>query len=271
VPRGDLSTAAVAGENAVVATGPEDMLQMFEQWYSAMPGSPRKDEIVQRNLGLPAQLLSTSLLTWDGVAEVAQALQLTAGDVLLDLACGRGGYGLELAARTGARLIGIDFATEAVRQAAELAASRNIAAEFRVGDLAATVLPDGSVDGVVVVDAIQFPPDPAAAYAELARVLRPGGRAVLTCWESRDPTGEALAERIRLVDLAAGLAGAGFGEVDVREKPDWQEAERALWTEASALDPGDDQALADLKEEAESVLPTFDKARRVMAVAVRLG
>ena len=56
----------------------------------------RKDEIVQRNLGLPAQLLSTSLLTWDGVAEVAQALQLTAGDVLLDLACGRGGYGVEL-------------------------------------------------------------------------------------------------------------------------------------------------------------------------------
>jgi SAM-dependent methyltransferase len=254
-----------------VATGPEYMQQVFEQWYSAMPGSPRKDEIVQRNLGLPAQLLSTSLLTWDGVAEVAQALQLTAGDVLLDLACGRGGYGLELAARTGARLIGIDFATEAVRQAAELAASRNIAAEFRVGDLAATGLPDGSVDGVVVVDAIQFPPDPAAAYAELARVLRPGGRAVLTCWESRDPADEALDERIRLVDLAAGLAGAGFGEVDVREKPGWQEAERALWTEATALDPGDDQALADLKEEAESVLPTFDKARRVMAVAVRLG
>lgn len=254
-----------------MASEHEDMRQMFEHWYSAMPGSPRKDEIVQRHLGLPAQLLSTSLLTWDGVAEVADALQLAPGDVLLDLACGRGGYGLELAARTGARLIGIDFATEAIRQAAELTALRGIAAEFRVGDMASTGLPDAAVDGVVVVDAIHFPPDPAAAYAELARVLRPGGRAVLTCWEALDPADEAVDERLRRVDLAAGLAEAGFGDVEVREKPGWLGAERALWTEAAALDPGDDQGLADLKEEAEGVLPEFDKTRRVMAVAVRPG
>lgn len=38
--------------------------------------------------------------------------------MLLDLACGRGGYGLTIAARTGARLIGVDFSAEAIRQAA---------------------------------------------------------------------------------------------------------------------------------------------------------
>ena len=253
-----------------MASEHEDMRQMFEHWYSAMPGSPRKDEIVQRHLGLPAQLLSTSLLTWDGVAEVADALQLAPGDVLLDLACGRGGYGLELAARTGARLIGIDFATEAIRQAAELAALRGIAAEFRVGDMASTGLPDAAVDGVVVVDAIQFPPDPRGLRragpraAPAAGPSSPAGR-------RSDPADEAVDERLRRVDLAAGLAGAGFGDVEVREKPGWLDAERALWTEAAALDPGDDQGLADLKEEAEGVLPEFDKTRRVMAVAVRPG
>jgi ubiquinone/menaquinone biosynthesis C-methylase UbiE len=251
-----------------MASEPHDMHQMFEDWYAAMPGSPRKDEIVQRHLGLPPELLSTSLLTWDGLADVTDALSLEPGQLLLDLACGRGGYGLELAARTGARLIGVDFAAEAIRQAVELAAHRGIDAAFRVGDLTATGLPDGCADAAVVVDAIQFPPDPAAAYAELARVLRPGGRVVLTCWEALDRSDEAVHEGLRRVDLAGGLTSAGFVDVEVREKPSWTEAERALWTEAKTLEVGDDQALADLKEEAEAVLPEFGTTRRVMASAV---
>ena len=248
---------------------PQDMHQHFEDWYAAMPGSPRKDEIVQRHLGLPPELLSTSLLPWDGLADVTDALQLEPGQLLLDLACGRGGYGLEIAARTGARLIGVDFAEEAIRQAKELAARRGIGAEFRVGDLTDTGLPDACADAALVVDAIQFPPDPAAAYAELARVLRPGGRVVLTCWEALDPSDETLHEALRRVDLGAGLAGAGFVDVEVRDKPAWMDAEQTLWTEAATLEVRDDKALADLKEEAEASLPEYDLTRRVMANAVR--
>ncbi len=152
-----------------------------------MVGSPIKDEIEQRHLGLPADLLSTSLLSWEGIAEVVAELRLSPGDTLLDLACGRGGYGLEIAARTGARLVGVDFSAEAVRQASEQARRLGRAADFRTGDLAATGLGDGSVYAVVCVDAIQFAEEPSAAYAELRRVLAPGGRAVLTCWEPVHP------------------------------------------------------------------------------------
>ncbi len=72
----------------------------FDQWYADMENTPAKDEIEQRRLGLPPHLQSTSLLTWDGIAEVTDALRLAPGEVLLDLACGRGGYGLEVARRT---------------------------------------------------------------------------------------------------------------------------------------------------------------------------
>ena len=41
-------------------------------------------------------------------------------------------------------------------------------------------------DAVLCVDAIQFAEEPDAAYRELKRVLAPGGRAVLTCWEAGD-------------------------------------------------------------------------------------
>ena len=102
---------------------PEPSLQAgdFDEWYADMTTSPVKDEIQQRHLGLPPHLLSTSLLGWAGIAEAVAALRLTAAGTLVDLACGRGGYGLEIAARTGARLIGVGFSAEAVRQAREQA------------------------------------------------------------------------------------------------------------------------------------------------------
>ena len=198
---------------------PERSSAYFDGWYADMDRSPVKDEIEQRHLGLPPYLLSTSMVTWDAIAEVVEALRLQPGDVVLDLACGRGGYGLEVAARTTARLVGVDFSAEAVRQARRQADLLSRAADFRVGDLVATGLDDGSVQGVLCIDAVQFAVPPEAAYAELQRVLAPGGRAVLTCWEALDPSDERLPERLRTVDLGAGLAAAGFVDVDVRERP----------------------------------------------------
>jgi hypothetical protein len=61
----------------------------FNDWYSDMADSPVKDEIVQRHLGLPPALLSSSLLGWEGIGEITEALRLSAGGTLLDLACGR--------------------------------------------------------------------------------------------------------------------------------------------------------------------------------------
>lgn len=90
--------------HAVEVTQPVPLsVEYFDSWYANMASSGISDEIQQRHLGLPAHLLSTSLLTWDGIGEVTQALELAGGSTLLDLACGRGGYGLEVAGRTGAR------------------------------------------------------------------------------------------------------------------------------------------------------------------------
>jgi SAM-dependent methyltransferase len=239
----------------------------FNNWYSDMAGSPVKDEIVQRHLGLPPALLSSSLLGWEGIGEVTEALRLSAGDTLLDLACGRGGYGLEIAARTGAALIGVDFSSEAVSQAREHAERLGRIAEFRVGDLAATGLRSGSVDAVVCVDAIQFARQSDAAYRELLRVLAPGGRVALTSWEALENDDERLPERLRMVALRDGLTGAGFADVKVADRPAWRACERSMWEEAAALDPGNDPALRSLHEEGVRILPVFDLLRRVLATA----
>jgi len=243
------------------------LAEYFDGWYADMTGSLAMDEIQQRHLGLPPHLLSTSLLGWDGIAEAAAGLLLSPGGTLVDLACGRGGYGLEIAARTGARLVGVDFSAEAVRQAREHARRLGAAAEFRIGDLAATGLGASSADAVLCVDAIQFAPRPDAAYREIRRVLTSGGRAVLTCWEPLDWDDERLPERLRRVALGAGLAAAGFGDVEVRDRPGWRASERAMWEEAAALDPGDDPALRSFHDEGVRSLEIFALVRRVIATA----
>ena len=243
------------------------MAEYFDHWYADMSVSPVKDEIQQRHLGLPPYLLSTSLLGWEGIAEAVTALRLPGGATLVDLACGRGGYGLEIASRTGARLIGVDFAAEAVRQATEHARRLGAVAEFRVGDLAATGLAAGTANGVLCVDAIQFAPQPQDAYQEIRRILAPGGRAVLTCWEPREPGDEHLPARLQHVDLAAGLTAAGFGDVEVRDRPSWRARERAMWAEAAALDPGEDPALISFHNEALRSPGVIERTRRVMAIA----
>src|ERR1700754_447188 len=236
----------------------------FEWWYADMVESSAKDRLMQRHRGLPPELLSNSLLTWDGIAEVVDMLRLEPGGRLLDLACGRGGYGGEVARRTQASLVGVDFSAEALRQGR----SMNPDAEFRLGDLTATGLDDASVDAAMCIDAIQFGDPQSAAYAELKRVVKPGGRVVLAGWEARAAGENRIPKRLQDVNMHDGLAGAGFDDVEVRERADWQAIERALYEEAASAEPGDDLALRSLHEEAIRSLETMPLIRRVVATAV---
>ena len=173
-----------------------------------------------------------------------------------------------LARETGCRLIGVDFSEVAVADASGRPVEFGVEgrAEFRVGELEAIGLPDSSVDAVVCVDAVQFAADATAVAAELRRVLRPGGVAVLTTWETLDRDDPEVPERIRRLDLAAALPAGGLVDVEVRDKPEWLETERQLWAHIMGLDAGDDQGLQDAQEEAAMVsTKLLPRSRRVLA------
>jgi SAM-dependent methyltransferase len=240
----------------------------FDQWYADMAHSPTRDAIVAKTLGLPPELQSTSLLTWDGIAEVTAELRLPPDGRLLDIACGRGGYGIEIARRTGAHLVGVDFSDVALEQARAsnarlLPAGR---AEFQVGALVATGLPDSAADGLMCVDAVQFAEPPLAALREFRRLLTSGGRLVLTCWEAVDPADERVPARVRAVDLQRDLPAAGFVDVEVRDMTEWRQAERTMWEEAVAVVDAD-AAVQSLQSEGRRSLDAFDSLRRVFATA----
>jgi SAM-dependent methyltransferase len=160
---------------------------------------------------LPAEVEPFSFVPLAGLREVATALRIRPGQTLVDLACGRGGPGMWLAQETGAVLTGVDGSAVAVARADARAGLFGLIgrARFVVGDLARTGLPDAHADGVVCIDSFQFAPDPIAAAREVRRLLRPGGRCVLTTWEPRQLGDVELPERFRNLDLAQVLTAAG--------------------------------------------------------------
>jgi SAM-dependent methyltransferase len=111
------------------------------------------------------------------------------GETILELAAGVGDTGFAAAARLGAegKLLSTDVAPEmlavAGRRAAELGVDN---VEFRVLDATSLDLPDAAVDGVLYRFGIMLVADPPRALAEIARVLRPGGRISLAVWAAAD-------------------------------------------------------------------------------------
>ena len=105
------------------------------------------------------------------------------GETILELAAGTGDLGFE-AARSlsdNGRLITTDLAPRMVEIAGRRAAELGIEnAEVRVADATDTGLDDDSVDGILCRWGYMLMPDPAAAFAETRRVLRPVGRHVLS-------------------------------------------------------------------------------------------
>jgi ubiquinone/menaquinone biosynthesis C-methylase UbiE len=186
------------------------------------------------------------------------------GDTVLELAAGLADTGLMAARLVGeaGRVIVTDFAPEMVagaRRRAEEIGVEN--AEFRVLDAERMDLETDSVDGVLCRWAYMLTTDPAAAFAETRRVLRPGGRLAFSVWANRErnpalslvgrvlesrghiappepeaPGAFAMADPGRIREL---VVGAGFAEPEIDEVSfRWSFADQeAYWrylTETSA-------------------------------------
>ena len=152
---------------------------------------------------------------------------LEPGEIVLDLGSG-GGLDVILSAKrvgpTG-KAYGVDFLPEMLELARTNAVDAGVAnVEFLEGMIEDLPLPDGSIDVVISNCVINLAPDKAPVFAEIARVLRPGGRVAIsdvvadngvTCPEDGTAWADCGAGALQLDDYLAMLSKVGLTDVAI--------------------------------------------------------
>ena len=151
------------------------------------------------------------------------------GETVLDLGSGAGVDVLLAAHAVGARgrAIGVDFTREMVAKARENAAKAGVAnASFHHAPIEAIPLPDASVDVVISNCVINLSLDKRAALREAHRVMRPGGRFVVSDtlrlpWtpQASVPSCDCTSGALSASEWRKLLEEAGFHDVEVRAGP----------------------------------------------------
>ncbi len=170
-----------------------------------------------------------------GCGAPIEALELQAGETALDLGSGAGVDVLLAARRVGptGRVIGVDMTPSMLDKArANAAAAGATQVEFRAGRLEALPVEDASVDAVTSNCVINLVPDKEKVFREIARVLRPRGRVVISDIVLNGKLPEVLEkDLLAYVGCVAGAAlretyfgqvrAAGFSNIEILKDVDY--------------------------------------------------
>jgi ubiquinone/menaquinone biosynthesis C-methylase UbiE len=126
---------------------------------------------------------------WPVGERVVRRIGVRPGEDVLDVACGTGNAAVR-AAQAGGRVVGVDLTPELFEAGRRNAAEAGVEVEWLEGDAEALPVEDESADVVVSVFGCMFAPRHRLTAAELARVLRPGGRLCVTGWTASGEVGK---------------------------------------------------------------------------------
>ena len=189
----------------------------------------------------------------DLTRRVARTIELRPGDRVLDLASGPGTTAFLLASEFGVEVDGVDLGDLTVAKANATAASEGLGEQvrFHLGDAERIPLPDASVDAVVCECAFCTFPDKKTAAAEMARVLKPGGRVGIT---------DVALDPARLDAELKTLAGWGACLADARPVAEYVELLAGAGLTVTHTEAHDD-ALARMIDQIDARLVAFRMAK----------
>ena len=140
-----------------------------------------------------------------GAEQFIQRLGINRSDTVLDVACGTGNLAIP-AAKTGARVFGIDIAPYVIAQARLEARAAGCSVDFNVGNVESLAFMDGLFDTTVTMFGAMFSPRPAVTASEMIRVTRPGGRVSMANWTPQGITGQLFGAHLAAAPLPVGAS-----------------------------------------------------------------
>ena len=135
---------------------------------------------------------------------LAEACDLHTDERVLDVAAGNGNATLA-AARRGCLVTSTDYVGSLLERGAERARAERLDVTFQTADAEALPFADASFDAALSTFGVMFAPDHAKAAAEMARVVRPGGRIGLANWTPDSLIGRMFKVLGRYVPPPAGV------------------------------------------------------------------
>ncbi len=148
---------------------------------------------------------------------------LQLGEKVLDVGCGTGTLAIEVQQRVGAagRVVGIDPGSQQIARARYKAARRNLPVDFQIGVIEHLPFPDQSFDVVVSTLMMHHLGDglKRQGLAEIARVLKPGGRLVIADFKRPEDRQSQPARFGSVRDLPGFVKDAGFSQVETEDMP----------------------------------------------------
>lgn len=155
----------------------------------------------------------------------ADLARIQPGEQALDVGCGTGTLALIVRKRVGraGHVAGVDPGTEQIARARSKAARRHLSIDFQVGVIEQLPFPDATFDVVFSTLMMHHLPAPLKrqGLAEIARVLKPGGRLIIADFKRKqERTGQAArfhAGGSSIQDLTALVRDAGFSQVETQE------------------------------------------------------
>jgi arsenite methyltransferase len=166
----------------------KELEEKVQRMYRAVATEPRGayhfelGRPLAERLGYPADVLDAipagAIESFAGVGYFFDLANLQPGESVVDLGSGSGMDVFFASIRVGpkGRVVGVDFTVEQLAKATRLAEVAGFdQAEFRVGRIELLPVQDESADCVISNGVINLSPEKDAVFAEVARVLRPGG------------------------------------------------------------------------------------------------
>jgi SAM-dependent methyltransferase len=135
---------------------------------------------------------------------LCEALDLRAGQRVLDVAAGNGNATLA-AARRWCDVVSTDYVAALLERAKARAGAEGLAVRFEQADAESLQFEDGAFDAVLSTFGVMFTPDQEKAAAELARVCKPGGKIGLANWTPSSFIGELFKLMGRYIAPAPGV------------------------------------------------------------------
>ena len=194
----------------------------YHFWQAAFD-SKAHTQLCERAFG--KDLCQDGMVDMAALEDVIARLNIGPGKLLLDLGCGVGMISEYISDATGASVVGLDYAPEALKAALDRTVEKRSRLDFVQGDMNDLHLEPASFDVAMSLDTLYWAVDLEATVAKLFEAVKPGGQICIFMmqgpWDD-DPPGTVPAEE---TDLGQVLAKLGLQY----EAHDYTDQNKAFW------------------------------------------